>query len=125
MQRTVIFDQPTMDQKGKQFIKDSDIDWEDLGGGVKRKIMSYDENVMMVKVAFETGGIGSLHNHVHRQISYVDSGVFEITIEENKKILKQGDAFFIPPNLVHGALCIEKGILIDIFTPFREDFISK
>ena len=125
MQRTEIFDQRTMDQKGKQFITDSDIAWEDLGGGVKRKIMSYDENVMMVKVAFETGGIGSLHNHVHRQISYVDSGIFEITIEENKKILKQGDAFFVPPNLVHGALCIEKGILIDIFTPFREDFISK
>lgn len=125
MQRTVIFDQQTMDQKGKQFITDSDIDWEDLGDGVKRKIMSYDENVMMVKVAFETGGIGSLHNHVHRQISYVDSGLFEITIEENKKILKQGDAFFIPPNLVHGALCIEKGILIDIFTPYRGDFVSK
>ncbi|MCF0058839.1 cupin domain-containing protein [Dyadobacter sp. CY356] len=114
-----------MDQRGKQFITDSDIDWEDLGGGVKRKIMSYDENVMMVKVAFQTGGIGSLHNHVHRQISYVDSGIFEITIQENKKILKQGDAFFIPPNLVHGAFCIEKGTLIDIFTPYREDFISK
>ncbi|GLU53144.1 cupin domain-containing protein [Dyadobacter frigoris] len=114
-----------MNQKGKQFINDSDIDWQDLGGGVKRKIMSYDENLMMVKVSFETGGIGSLHNHVHRQISYVDSGIFEITIEENRKILKQGDAFFIPPNLVHGALCIERGTLIDIFTPFREDFISK
>jgi len=113
------------DQKGKQFVSDSEIGWEDLGGGIKRKIMSYDENVMMVKVAFEKGGIGILHHHVHRQISYVDSGVFEITIEENKKTLKQGDAFFIPPNLVHGALCLEKGVLIDIFTPFREDFLSK
>ena len=112
------------DQKEKQFVIDSDTNWEDLGGGLKRKIMSYDENVMMVKVAFETGGIGTLHHHVHRQISYVDSGVFEITIEENKKILKQGDAFFISPNLVHSALCLEKGVLIDIFTPYREDFLT-
>lgn len=114
-----------MDQKGKQFINDSDIGWEDLGGGLKRKIMSYNENMMMVKVAFEKGGIGTLHSHFHTQMSYVDSGTFEITIADDKKILRKGDAFYIPPNIIHGALCLEEGILIDIFNPLREDFLSK
>jgi quercetin dioxygenase-like cupin family protein len=36
--------------------------------------MSYDDNVMMVKVAFEKGAVGSLHSHYHTQISYVESG---------------------------------------------------
>jgi len=114
-----------MDQKGKQFINDSDIGWEDLGGGLKRKIMSYNENMMMVKVAFEKGGIGTLHSHFHTQMSYVDSGTFEITIADDKKTLRKGDAFYIPPNIIHGALCLEEGILIDIFNPLREDFLSK
>lgn len=110
--------------KENQFIKDSDIPWEDLGGGLKRKIMSYDDNMMMVKVAFEKHGIGTLHHHFHTQMSYVDSGVFEITIGEETKTLKKGDAYYIPPNAVHGAVCLEAGILVDIFTPLREDFIK-
>ena len=114
-----------MDQKGKEFINDSEIDWEELGGGLKRKIMSYDDNLMMVKVAFEKGGIGTLHSHFHTQMSYVDSGAFEITIGDKTGVLKKGDAYYIPPNIVHGALCLEAGVLVDIFTPLREDFISK
>jgi hypothetical protein len=56
--------------KGKEFIADSELAWEDLGGGLKRKIMAYDDNLMMVKVAFEKGGIGTLHSHFHTQMSY-------------------------------------------------------
>lgn len=113
-----------MDQKGKQFINDSDIPWEELGGGLKRKIMSYDDNLMMVKVAFETGGIGALHSHFHTQMSYVESGAFEITIGDKTGTLKKGDVYYIPPNIIHGALCTEAGILVDVFTPLREDFIK-
>lgn len=108
-----------------QFINDNDIPWEDLGGGVKRKVMSYDQNVMMVKVAFETGGIGALHSHYHTQMSYVESGSFEMTIGEKKGILNKGDGYYIPPNVVHGALCLEAGVLIDVFTPMREDFVKE
>jgi quercetin dioxygenase-like cupin family protein len=50
--------------------------------------------------------------------------VFEVTIGNEKKMLMAGDAFYIPPNVIHGALCIEAGVLIDIFSPMREDFIS-
>ncbi len=110
--------------KEKQFISDAEIPWDDLGGGLKRKIMSYDDNMMMVKVLFEKDGIGTLHHHFHTQMSYVESGVFEITIGEKSQILKQGDAYYIPPHAVHGAVCLEAGTLVDIFTPLREDFIK-
>jgi len=110
--------------KGKQFIVDADIPWQDLGGGLKRKIMSYDETMMMVKIVFEKGGIGKPHQHVHTQMSYVDSGVFEVTIADKKQILKKGDGYYIPSNVMHGAVCIEPGVLIDMFTPMREDFVK-
>lgn len=110
--------------KGKEFIADSELVWEDLGGGLKRKIMAYDDNLMMVKVAFEKGGTGTLHSHFHTQMSYVESGEFEITIGERKQVLRQGDVYYIPPHVVHGALCLSAGMLVDIFTPMREDFIN-
>lgn len=106
------------------FIKNDDIAWEQVDIGVKRKIMAYDDKLMLVKVEFETGGIGSLHSHYHSQISHVESGKFEVEIDGEKQILKTGDAFYIPPNVVHGAICLEAGVLIDVFSPMREDFIK-
>jgi quercetin dioxygenase-like cupin family protein len=111
-------------QMVKVFIKNEDVSWEQVDKHIKRKIMAYDERLMVVKVAFETGGIGTVHQHHHTQITHVESGVFEVEIDGEKQILKAGDAFFIPSNIWHGAVCIEAGILIDVFSPMREDFIK-
>ena len=106
------------------FIENDDIEWEVVDKGVKRKIMAYDERLMIVKVDFETGAIGTLHNHHHTQITHIESGVFEVEIDGNKKVLKANDAFFVPTNLIHGVVCLESGVLIDVFSPMREDFIK-
>lgn len=109
--------------KEESFIAFDEIKWEQLGDGVERKILGYDDQLMMVLVRFEKGAVGSLHHHVHRQVSYVASGEFEVTINGNKKILKQGDSFFVTPDLVHGVVALQQGSLVDIFTPAREDFL--
>jgi quercetin dioxygenase-like cupin family protein len=106
------------------FIENANIQWEQVDNGVRRKIMAYDPNLMVVKVDFEKGGIGIVHKHFHSQITHVESGVFEIEIANDKKVLKSGDAFYIPPNVMHGAICLEPGTLIDVFSPMREDFIK-
>jgi hypothetical protein len=46
------------------------------------------------------------------------------TIGEEKKILKAGDGYYVAPNLLHGCVCLEAGVLIDTFTPMREDFLK-
>ena len=86
--------------------------------------MAYDEKLMAVKVEFEKGGVGTLHRHHHSQITYIESGKFEALINGEKRILAAGDAFYIPPNVNHGTVCLESGILIDMFSPMREDFIE-
>jgi quercetin dioxygenase-like cupin family protein len=111
------------DHQTKVFIEDKDLDWTEVGPGVKRKIMAYDEKLMLVKVAFEKGGVGTLHRHHHSQITHVESGVFEVEIDGEKKVLKAGDAYIIPTNLWHGCVCLESGVLIDTFSPMREDFV--
>ena len=102
---------------------EGETDWQDLDDGVQRKIFGYDNRVMMVKVKFERDAVGILHNHPSTQISYVESGVFETTIGEEKKVLKKGDGFYIPSNVTHGVICIEAGMLVDVFSPHREDFL--
>ena len=108
----------------KVFIENASVEWEHVDKGIRRKIMAYDDKLMVVKVEFETGGVGTLHQHFHSQITHVESGVFEVEIGDEKKILKAGDAFYIPSNVLHGAVCLEAGVLIDVFSPMREDFIK-
>jgi quercetin dioxygenase-like cupin family protein len=107
----------------KTLVEDSELAWEELGGGLRRKIMSYDNDLMLVKVAFEKGGIGAIHSHPHKQMSYIAKGKFEVTIGENKKLLSEGDVYFAPSGVLHGVICLEEGILVDVFNPMREDLI--
>ncbi len=103
-------------QQGKE------LKWETVGKGIKRQLMGYDDKLLLVKIAFEKGAIGELHHHFHSQASFVHSGSFEVEIEGKKMILSSGDGFYIPPNSTHGVVCLEAGILIDSFSPIREDF---
>lgn len=110
-------------KKEKYFLTDT-MEWEDLGGGVSRKFLGWDNQIMMVKVKFEKGAEGTPHSHFHTQATYCAAGKFEFDIDGKKQIISAGDGVYIEPNLVHGAVCLEEGILIDVFSPVREDFLT-
>jgi quercetin dioxygenase-like cupin family protein len=106
------------------FLKEETLPWDMPEKGVKRQIMGYDKNIMMVKVAIEKGTVGQRHAHKHAQTTYIVSGRFEVEIDNKKEILKGGDGFYAPPNVKHNLVCLEKGLLIDVFSPYREDFLN-
>ena len=107
------------------FQLNNNIEWIDIGNGVSRQVFGHDDSIMMVKVKFETGAAGTLHKHPHVQVSYVESGSFEVMIDDQKQVLSKGDVFRIPSNKPHGVSCVEAGILIDVFSPVREDFLVR
>ena len=109
--------------KAAPFGRAAEIAWQDLGAGVKRRILCFDDHLMVVEVAFEAGAVGALHSHPHRQASYVQSGRFKLTIDGQVAELGTGDVYFVSPDLVHGAVALEPGVLVDVFTPAREDFL--
>ena len=90
--------------------------------GVRRQILGFDESIMMVRVEFEEGGIGYVP---HSQVTYVESGEFEVTIDGEVRLLAAGDAFRVPNDADHGAVCKKTGVLIDVFSPLREDFLEE
>jgi len=106
-----------------EFQYDNQTQWEDLKNGVQRQVYGYDSNVMLVKVKFEAGAIGELHDHPHSQVTYVESGLFEMTIGDQSKMIGKGDGYYVPPHVRHGVICKEPGMLIDVFSPMREDFL--
>ncbi len=108
----------------KEYFIDAETPWEEVAPGLSRQIMGYDGKIMLVKAKFETGAIGVMHKHYHSQVTYVESGEFKMTIGEDIRILKRGDSFYIPTFVMHGCVCTKPGILIDVFSPAREDFLG-
>lgn len=101
------------------------IEWEIVGEGVKRKLMAYDGHLTMVYVDFMAGSVAAIHNHYHSQGTLVVSGKFEVTVGDKIQIISSGDGFYAEPDIPHGVKCVEAGVLLDVFTPMRADFVKK
>ncbi len=94
------------------------------GQGVTRRVLAYTDGLMCVENTFEKGAVGSLHSHPHTQITYVASGKFAFTIDGVTRTVTAGDTMLKEDGVVHGCTCLEPGILLDIFTPMRADFVE-
>ncbi|MFP5077764.1 cupin domain-containing protein [Rhizobium sp. YIM 134829] len=105
------------------FVRAAEGSWQDTPDGNKRRIICYTAELMMVEFAFEAGGEGWIHDHPHVQSSYVAEGSFDVTIDGRTERLKAGDSFIVPSGLKHGVKALEKGRLVDCFTPHRADFL--
>lgn len=105
-------------------IKNESITREIVGDGVTRKILASNGGLMTVEVTFQKGAIGALHSHPHEQISYVLAGSFEFELEGEKTIIKAGDSYYVSPNAIHGVVALEDSVILDVFTPQREDFLK-
>ena len=115
----------TQTTESARFVHGYEQRWEDLGGGISRQILGYDAQLMMVRVRFEPGSVGAMHHHPHRQATYVESGSFRVEMDGRVRVLQAGDAFFAPPDVAHGVVALEAGVLVDVFAPAREDFLSR
>ena len=110
-------------EKGQRWIFDADASVSSPAKGVTRKVLAYNDDAMCVSHHFEKGAIGALHNHQQTQITYVAEGLFEFDIDGEVKVVKKGDTMLKQDNVVHGCKCLEKGVLVDFFTPMRDDFV--
>ncbi len=112
-----------MKTRSANFLLENELPWENPAEGITRQIMGYDGQIMLVKIHFEVGAVGTVHEHFHSQTTYVAAGAFEVEINGKKQVLKEGDGFYVEPDAAHGVVCLEKGTLIDVFTPMRADFL--
>ena len=110
--------------KNEKWIFNKDIQGESASPGIIRKVLAYCDSLMCVENHFEAGAEGAMHSHPHTQITYVAEGRFSFTIGDEVREVSKGDTLCKQDGIVHGCTCLEKGLLVDFFTPMREDFIK-
>jgi quercetin dioxygenase-like cupin family protein len=107
-----------------QHLNWADIPVEHPAEGIERQ-MVVGERIMIVRFRFVPFLVTPEHTHPHEQMSLVVSGQVRFFIEGKERIASPGDVLHFPPNCLHGATMMdEEVVLIDIFSPIREDFLS-
>ena len=107
------------------FVYEKDCKEEVLPNGVRRKIKGHIDDLMLVELIWKKGMVGAVHSHPHRQCGYVAKGSFEGEVAGRKAILRTGDCYYTQGDEPHGMVALEDdSVLLDIFTPRRDDFIS-
>ena len=93
--------------------------------GIERQ-MVVGQQMMICRFRFAPNLVTPEHSHPHEQMSIVVQGRVRFFVEGQERIASAGDVLHFPSGCWHGATMMdEEVILIDIFTPVREDFLNK
>ncbi|MBN1218909.1 MAG: cupin domain-containing protein [Anaerolineae bacterium] len=105
------------------FYSWTDLPQTPMAPGIWRRLVS-GEKVMIVQVTLDKGAVVDTHQHPHEQMTHPLSGVLELEINGQTRIMRPGDVAHIPANTPHRAVALEDVITLDIFSPPREDFLT-
>jgi len=98
---------------------------ENTGEGIERQ-MVVGENIMICRFRFAPFLVTPAHSHRHEQMSLIVQGRVKFILGNEERIVSPGDVLHFPSCFWHGATMLdEEVILIDIFSPIREDFLEK
>jgi quercetin dioxygenase-like cupin family protein len=96
---------------------------EKIADGIERQ-MIWGERLMVCRLHFAPRVVTAIHSHPHEQITLVERGHVVFTVEDTPRTASAGDILHFPPHVRHGATMLdEEVVLIDIFSPIREDFL--
>src|SRR5579864_2716506 len=91
--------------------------------GLERRVGAYNEKLSLAEHRMEKGWVGAAHSHLHDQVVYVVSGHLRIVAAGKTFEIQRGDSFVARGGVLHQATALEPSIVVDVFTPCREDYL--
>ena len=105
------------------FEKNSHHGYRTLIDGIDVKTLAYGEKTLMTKFALAKDSVLPRHAHIYEQTGYCLSGRLRLFIGDDTFDAGLGDSWCIPGNIDHGAEIMEDAIIIEVFSPVREDYL--
>src|SRR5271169_2750622 len=91
---------------------------------ISRKVVSGDK-AMVAQVFLKKDAVVPEHHHESEQITYILEGALKFQLEGREVVVRKGEVLHIPSNVPHRAVALEDTVDIDVFSPLREDWLSK
>jgi unsaturated pyranuronate lyase len=114
-----------MTEKAIDVIGSDDRNMTNPEDGLRRQVMSYSPSMMLVRHRMLKGWVGARHSHPHEQMVYVVSGHLVFQHPGGQFEAKSGDSFLVPGGVEHQASALEDSEVLDVFTPYREDYAPR
>jgi len=92
--------------------------------GLKRRVLAYNEKLFLAEHEMVKGWVGTMHSHPHDQIVYIVHGHLRVSGQGETFEIRTGDTFVVRGGVEHGASALEDSLVIDVFTPWREDYLK-
>ena len=109
-------------------INANDQPWKQVSEGVRRKVY-FNDRLTLVYLEIVGGDkrpMSPPHYHHHDQIGYVLEGKAIVYLGDHTKQINPGGAYIVTSNIPHALKPLtDKLVLIEMFTPTREDFRVK
>jgi len=103
------------------------VDWvsipvERVADGIVRQLV-WGERLMVCRLELDAHVVTAVHSHPHEQITLVERGRARFNVDGEERVASAGDVLNFPPGCRHGATMLDEPVvLVDIFSPVREDF---
>src|SRR5690349_3809544 len=102
----------------------TDVAAEQITPAISRKFISGDR-VTVARFELKRGGIVPMHSHDNEQVTFVISGALKFKIENREVVVRGGEVLQIPGAVPHEVEVVEDALVVDVFSPVRQDWIDK
>lgn len=106
------------------FYQRSEEGYRTLADGVRMKSLIHGERTHLCEFRIAKGGCVPQHSHPHEQIGYLIAGRVRFRVGNETFDAGPGDSWCLPGNLPHAADILEDSIMVEVFSPCREDYLA-
>jgi len=105
------------------FRKKGTADKRQLMEGAYLSTLVHGEKTLMAQFSIARGSVIPLHSHPHEQTGFMVSGKLRFKVEDEMMDVESGDSWCIPGGIEHSADALEDSVIIEVFSPVREDYL--
>ncbi|TAN24323.1 MAG: cupin domain-containing protein [Acidobacteria bacterium] len=102
----------------------TDLELETLNPLIQRHFVVGDQ-IMLARILLKKGAEVPRHSHANEQVTWILEGALQFSIDGRELVVRAGEVLCIPPHLPHAAVALEDTVDVDVFTPPRQDWITK
>lgn len=102
----------------------ADHPWIDIAPGIRRQTITTGATMYQMRARLDAGSRLPVHQHPQEQITHVISGRVRMIMAGTPHELGPGESLYLPSNVPHGAETIEDTLVIDTFSPPRDDYLA-
>jgi quercetin dioxygenase-like cupin family protein len=103
-------------------VNGGDVKGREAFDNLSRRVLAYNDKLMLVEHVMEKDSVFPLHSHPHEQLAYLVSGHILVRAGDREFEAFAGDSFVVRGDIEHQVIAVERSVALDIFTPYREDY---